>query len=185
MHNRYVGDVGDYGKFALLRQLTGDPRQPLRLGIHWYLFPNEMHNGDGGHIKYLAREDYRRLDPCLHAILHDPVHRNSRSVAQLAVSGLFPPDTLYFADEYPRGLLAPEIEVKSVPKTAPKAGKYVYWDELRAFWDAGQSLVFYHHLNRTMSVRSASIGRYCTRMRSGCTMVRPGSGEPPRWMMLR
>jgi hypothetical protein len=103
MQNRYVGDVGDYGKFALLRKLTG------------------------------------RANRCV-----------------LVFTGI-PPDTLYFADEYPRGLLAPEIEVKSVPKTAPNAGKYVYWDELRAFWDAGQSLVIYHHLNRTMSVRSALV----------------------------
>jgi len=35
---------------------------------------------------------------------------------------------------------------------AQKAGKYVFWDELSPFWDRGQSLVIYHHLNRTAPV---------------------------------
>jgi hypothetical protein len=44
------------------------------------------------------------------------------------------------------------IEIASVDKKHPKAGKYVFWDELRQFWDRGQSLIIYHHLNRTASV---------------------------------
>jgi hypothetical protein len=45
------------------------------------------------------------------------------------------------------------IEVRSVPKRAPKAGKYVFWNEIEALWARGQSLVIYHHLNRTTTVR--------------------------------
>ena len=41
------------------------------------------------------------------------------------------------------------LEIKSVPKHHPKAGKYVYWDELAAFWNRGNALLIYHHLNRT------------------------------------
>ena len=44
------------------------------------------------------------------------------------------------------------IETKSVPRYSPKSGKYIFWDELKTFWDRGQSLVVYHHLNRTMTV---------------------------------
>jgi hypothetical protein len=44
------------------------------------------------------------------------------------------------------------IEVSSVQIHAPKAGKYIFWDELIPFWDRGQSLIVYHHLNRTTSV---------------------------------
>jgi hypothetical protein len=44
------------------------------------------------------------------------------------------------------------IEISSVDKKHPKAGKYVFWDELREFWNRGQSLIIYHHLNRTASV---------------------------------
>ena len=41
------------------------------------------------------------------------------------------------------------LEASSVPKHHPKAGKYVYWDELIPFWDRGDAFLIYHHLNRT------------------------------------
>jgi hypothetical protein len=41
------------------------------------------------------------------------------------------------------------VEVSSVPKHHPRAGKYIYWDELMPFWHRGQALLVYHHLNRT------------------------------------
>jgi len=44
------------------------------------------------------------------------------------------------------------LATKTVERGAPKAGKYVFWDELKPFTDRGQSLVVYHHLNRTAPV---------------------------------
>jgi hypothetical protein len=44
------------------------------------------------------------------------------------------------------------IETKSVPIHSPKSGKYIFWDELMPFWDRGQSLLIYHHLNRTAPI---------------------------------
>lgn len=44
------------------------------------------------------------------------------------------------------------LETASVARHSPKGGKYVYWDELSPFWDRGQSLIIYHHLNRTAPV---------------------------------
>jgi hypothetical protein len=41
------------------------------------------------------------------------------------------------------------IEVASVPKDHPKAGKYIFWDELALFFDRGHSVLIYHHLNRS------------------------------------
>jgi len=43
------------------------------------------------------------------------------------------------------------VEVASVPKHGLKSGKYIYWDELSPFWQRGNSLLIYHHLNRTAS----------------------------------
>jgi hypothetical protein len=34
MQDRYTGDIGDFGKCSLLRNLT---RDDLRLGVIWYL----------------------------------------------------------------------------------------------------------------------------------------------------
>lgn len=57
LQNRYVGDVGDFGKYHLLKVLsqgqgTGEGVS-LSLGVVWYLVPDESHNADGKHIRYL------------------------------------------------------------------------------------------------------------------------------------
>jgi hypothetical protein len=44
------------------------------------------------------------------------------------------------------------IETKSVPLHSPKSGKYIFWEELMPFWERGQSLLIYHHLNRTAPI---------------------------------
>ena len=53
MQDRYAGDVGDFGKFGLLRTLCELNAPQLKLGIVWYLVPEESHNEDGKHTKYL------------------------------------------------------------------------------------------------------------------------------------
>ena len=60
MQNKYVGDIGDFGKYGLLRALTGhqttSASEPhLTLGVVWYLFPNETTTADGKFIGYLRR----------------------------------------------------------------------------------------------------------------------------------
>lgn len=79
MQNRYAGDVGDYIKLSLLRSL-GLGR---KLGVAWYLYPDEDHNSDGRHIKYLNHpERWRHLDPSLFDALSALVLRE-RAVAAL------------------------------------------------------------------------------------------------------
>ena len=40
MQNKYVGDIGDFGKYVLLRRLACPEftESPLSLGVIWYLF---------------------------------------------------------------------------------------------------------------------------------------------------
>lgn len=45
MQNRYTGDIGDFGKFLLLKHLF--PEQSI--ATIWYLYPDETHNNDGSH----------------------------------------------------------------------------------------------------------------------------------------
>jgi hypothetical protein len=53
VQDRYTSDVGDFGKYGLLRALCGMHDDPsLRLGVVWYLVP-ESHNDDGKHTRYL------------------------------------------------------------------------------------------------------------------------------------
>lgn len=80
MQNRYTGDIGDYGKLGLLRRLRS---AGLKIGVNWYLTPNETHNGDGRHIQYLDKEAYRVCDEPLWTELRAIVQSEQRDVREL------------------------------------------------------------------------------------------------------
>src|SRR5207253_607189 len=44
-----------------------------------------------------------------------------------------------------------------VPRHSLKSGKYIFLDELDLFWRRGQSVILYHHLNRTTSVQEQTL----------------------------
>jgi len=87
MQNRYVGDIGDYVKLAILRQLFPG----RRLGVAWWLFPDESHNADGGHREYLKLPDeWRRFDPDLFEALLKIDRDKNLDVRFLEDSALLP-----------------------------------------------------------------------------------------------
>jgi hypothetical protein len=84
MQDRYVGDVGDYVKLALLRSLSPG----YRLGIAWYLNPDEGHNLDGRHTAYLNEPKlWRHLDEVLFDRLYE-ILGLGRSISSLERSGV-------------------------------------------------------------------------------------------------
>lgn len=90
MQNRYVGDIGDYVKYGLLRKLS----EGMKLGVAWYLFPDEGHNEDGRHIKYLQEpKKWRLRDPELFDGLNRIVTSGKRNVLEVEKSGLLPDAT--------------------------------------------------------------------------------------------
>jgi hypothetical protein len=185
MQHRYVGDVGDFGKYALLRRLTGvGGEMKVRLGIVWCLFPNESHNMDGKYVSYLDAPHFRDLDPDLLMALRNIVTKEERLVTSVLSAGILPTETvsceepvtvpgldriatrdrISYRSEWLRRCFErteacdlvffdPDngIETASVPKHHPRAGKYIYWNELQPFWRRGNTLLIYHHLNRTVS----------------------------------
>ena len=76
MKNQYVGDIGDYGKYGLLRFLAG---HGIKIGINWYLTENDR-SADGKFTDYLKRPEERIYDPVLFDVLkecqHDRAGRN-------------------------------------------------------------------------------------------------------------
>jgi hypothetical protein len=186
MQDRYVGDVGDFAKYALLRALAGVPSPTqIRLAVVWCRFPDESDNNDGRHVSYLRSPEFAKLDSDLHAVLNDIVESRRRSISAIASSGTLPVETVFYDApvSLPNSIaLRPKdrarhrsawldaclkstvdcdlvffdpdngVEVTSVPKDHPKAGKYMYWDELARFWQRGNALLIYHHSNRTISV---------------------------------
>jgi hypothetical protein len=75
MQDRYVADVGDFGKYGLLRCLTGmtcgSKKDALKLGVIWYLTPSCNGNAnDGKHLGYLDQpQNYKACDPILYCEL--------------------------------------------------------------------------------------------------------------------
>ena len=96
MKNMYVGDIGDYAKYSLLRALS----RGRKLGVFWYLFPDED-SGDGGHIGYLLRPDkWRTPDPktfdALRRLMGNVfLKKQERSIAAIEQSGLLPNTTFW------------------------------------------------------------------------------------------
>lgn len=93
MQDRYVGDVGDFGKYGLLRHLMAVHQ---RLGVVWYLAPPES-NGDGRHLSYLMKpREYRSCDPLLFDGMGSLVRMDRRSVNAVIDAGLLPPDSISY-----------------------------------------------------------------------------------------
>ena len=70
MKNQYFGDIGDYGKYGLLKFLA---QHNVKIAVNWYLTENDENKfGDGGLIDYLKdkyERKYSKYDPDLFGIL--------------------------------------------------------------------------------------------------------------------
>ena len=167
MQDRYAGDIGDYGKFALLRTMEA---QGFTLGINWYRTETagfETHE-DG---RYRIPERFEACDPALAAALNGVFDdAPGRSVQKLECAGLLN-CRLFVHDFVPRSsserldwhrhalkhlencdlvFLDPDngLNVDSVKRGSRKSVKYVWQDEIAAYVSAGKSVIFYNHRPR-------------------------------------
>jgi hypothetical protein len=104
MQDRYAGNIGDFGKLALLRCLM----EGRRLAVCWYLTRDERESTSNGKMfDYLKRPDqFRHLAPeifdALNRIFAEScAGSGARSVAALEASGLLP-DAAFYRAEVPR-----------------------------------------------------------------------------------
>ncbi|MCP4551031.1 MAG: hypothetical protein GY834_03080 [Bacteroidetes bacterium] len=96
MQDRYAGDVGDFGKFSLLREVFADTSN--KIGVVWYKYPDESHNGDGRHTAYLRNNDYKNCDNELVKKLSHVV-ASERTILKLESLQLLPENTVYYHSE--------------------------------------------------------------------------------------
>lgn len=97
MQDQYTGDVGDFGKFGLLRHLQRALKLPT--GVVWYKHPDEHHLGDGKFVRYLEDQNsYRSCDPKLWEKLKLLVDNDQRSIEHLERSKLLSGSVTYFRD---------------------------------------------------------------------------------------
>jgi hypothetical protein len=102
MQDRYASDVGDFGKYGLLRALFSDLPADRPLGVIWYLVPNETNErtrNDGRYTEYLHRPgEFRRCDPSLFDQLGELLLRRTRSVAAVQARSILPSGTRFFSE---------------------------------------------------------------------------------------
>lgn len=174
MQDRYAGDIGDYGKIALLKELHN---QGLSIGVNWYkteplAFEIKRNGGykqnDGA---YGISPELKVCDPDLAEILTKiATDDHNRSVCSLESANLIP-DAVYYPDTVPVDnreawhanalsffrknnadlvFLDPDngLLVPSAKKGSPRSVKYAYYEEVADYLDAKQSVLIYNHRSR-------------------------------------
>ena len=180
MQNKYVGDIGDFGKYGLLRHLTGmaegsSSDDSLRLGVVWYLFPDEKGKTDGKFTKYLKNptakdQELRDCDPKLYWVLRRLVRECNRNVFSVRMSGVLPHNTAY----YGQSLIYPDRESLSSRKLQRQA-----WikDALEATKEA--ELVF---IDPDNGIAIPDKGKAI--QTTGITKVAPYSKRGPKYVLM-
>ena len=172
MQDRYTGDLGDFSKLGILRTLQ---TAGLSIGVNWYLTPDENHNGDGRHVKYLDQEEYKACDAALWLALKNIVESNHRKACCLESESIlkahFYSERLDFRgktiaerelmrkawhDKALKALVGNDIVCVDpdngliVPSAVgkPKENKYVLCDELADYYAQHSSVIYYQHKAR-------------------------------------
>lgn len=165
MRDQFVGDIGDFGKYGLLRAIskTDSRGSGLSLGIVWLFVPDRM-------VTYLNdRGSFEACDPELFVVLTGVVEGCQRKVATIEESGLFPCGTVFFNEPVPPQIqnrviwreqaleeteacdvifFDPDNGLAAEAATEKASPKHVYVDDLAPFLRRGQAHVIYHHLGR-------------------------------------
>lgn len=165
MQDRYAGDIGDFGKFGLLRALAAEG---LSIGVNWYRVETPTQE--------IAVNDGMKLIPDRLAVCDTELAHSLRSISlspdrsiRVLEAADLVPDASYYSETVPvedrgawhRSAMA-ELEgsdlvfmdpdngllVKSVGKTSVRAPKYTFYEEVADYVARGQSVIVYNHRSR-------------------------------------
>lgn len=169
MKNQYFGDVNDFKKFGLLKQLSDNGTSEI--AVCWTLTEDDSRS-DGSRIRYLNDPDrWRPFDPDLFDFVRDQViEKGVRSVEALGDSEVLPnckffpdflPDDLARRDSYfekfyrfAQGsdlvFFDPDngLGITAIQRGKRNSSKYVYPCEVERAWKDGHSVLFYQHFPR-------------------------------------
>ena len=172
MKNQYIADIGDYGKYGLLRYLL---QNGLQLGINWYMTPDDGRS-DGSHREYLNNAQYRVYDPILYDEMKCMAGLDDKTIEAVQSSRILD-GAIFFSDVlatndchwrdraeerdnwHQRALeqlketqlifADPDNGLSSRKKQGDKSSsKYVLPKEIEDYYNRGQDVVYYHHRPR-------------------------------------
>ena len=172
MKNQYVGDVGDYGKYGLLRYLA---THGVRIGVNWYLTENDITN-DGRFTTYLKKPTERKYDPEIYDALKEIAFLTDKSVQMVEEADLIPGAAYYHevlgsASDKPKAreinrilwfnnskMMLDDAELifadpdnglteKKTAKTKDSE-KFVLPSEIADYYNSGKNVVYYCHKGR-------------------------------------
>lgn len=197
MNNKFVCDVGDFGKFGLLRALAG---QKLSLAVAWYYTAGARTGGSlRGYLQPVAASGYAAADAGLYRALQalDAVGDSAKTVQGLEGAEILPPGTQYFRDEIPKRLAHNRLDWRNRMHAAvrsadvvfcdpdnglapdswvmkpEKADRYMFVSEAHALWSTGASLVIYHHEGSNQLGNPQRLERDLELHRSALTALAP------------
>lgn len=169
MQDAYIGDIGDYGKYGLLRKLE---REDFSVAINWYyVIPDETSKQeDGKYTDYLDRpEEFGDCDEELFKHLYKIVKKDAmREVKQIERATILRGP--FFRDEidaqrarwHAKALkklaetdivfLDPDngLQPKGMHEKGILTQKHVSWGELRDYYLRGQTVILYQHRPQMM-----------------------------------
>lgn len=165
MKDQYTGDIGDYGKYGLLRFLSDNG---AGIFVNWYLTENDG-SADGKHVTYLENGGkFRKYDPDLFDILGKIVSSGSRSIAALEKEDCIKGASYYHEILTPdcdrkkwhrAGLLTaagknivfldPDNGLTDKKKSSKDSVKFCFTDEVSDYYNAGADVIYYCQRDRS------------------------------------
>ena len=171
MKNQYVGDIGDFGKYSLLREFS---ERGIKVGVNWYLTEDDGSN-DGKFTGYLNKGDLRRYSPQIFDVLKKVVSKHGKSVEDIEKSGVISGAIFYKECLRPIGtpgdreqermswfqesiyelegaeliFLDPDNGLyRNDDASARGAEKYILPEEVESYFLSGKNVVYYCHKGR-------------------------------------
>jgi hypothetical protein len=171
VQNRFIGDIGDFGKYGMLICIG---KAGYRIGVNWYLTDNGEDSA-GNLTDYLQEDNpaYLICDEDLYKQLYNIVYiLKDRSVKRIEQSSLLPENTVYYSanlkseknyrtrwfqdslihlSQCPILFLDPDNNIllnNTGYKYDPEGSLYTFPSEIEAYYRQGQSIIVYNHLNR-------------------------------------
>ena len=136
MKNQYVGDIGDYGKYGLLRFLAS---YGIKIGVNWFLTENDG-STDGKLTTYLKNPADRVYDPELFDALQNIADHPDKTIKMIEQAGIIPGAEFY-------GELLNGISYRKTARTKDSE-KFILPEDVAEYYNSGRNVVYYCHKGR-------------------------------------